>query len=209
MSVPVKVGVHYSCFFGLVGPVEGLEYVSADELVVAVDVEDDRVVGAVVEGGEVEVGEGGEPQQVFDVGVALLVDGVEGEVVAVERVAAVGGGVVDDDHPVVGVVLREDGVEVVLNAEVGVVVKDGRQNAHRQLFLYLRQLELALQPQPLPPVLLNAILQLLLAADQVVLGEEETRVAGLRVDEADPLLHELDSLRPGLLVLVQNILDSS
>ena len=134
---------------------------------------------------------------------------MKAEEAAVDFVAAVSGGVVHDDHPVVGVVLREDGVQVVLNAEVGVVVKAGHQNAHRQLFLYLRQLELALQPQPLPPVLLNAILQLLLAADQVVLGEEETRVAGLRVDEAGPLLHELDSLLPGLLILVQNILDSS
>jgi hypothetical protein len=62
-------------------------------------------------------------------------DAVEGEVLAVELIAAVIRGVIDDDCEVVGVVLQEDGVEVELDAELGVVVVAGHHDAHRNLLI--------------------------------------------------------------------------
>ena len=58
---------------------------------------------------------------------------MEEQIVSDELVAAVVGGVVDDDCEVVCVVLGEDGVEVVLKSEFGVVVVAGDDDAHRQL----------------------------------------------------------------------------
>lgn len=133
-----KVGVDYSGLLSLVGPVEDLKDVSANQLVIAVDGEYDGVPAAVVDGSEVEVGEGRGPVGVFEVGVALLVDGEEGEVGPVDLVAAVGGAVVDDHHPVVGVVLREDRVEARLDAEARVVVVARHDEAHRQLLPHSR-----------------------------------------------------------------------
>jgi hypothetical protein len=88
-------------------------------------------------GSDVYIFEGGFPLFVFDVGVAVFADLVEVEVFAVEFVGVVGGGVVDDHHEVVGVVLLEDGVQVVLDPELGVVVVPRHHHAHRQLLFEL------------------------------------------------------------------------
>lgn len=135
LPVPVKVGVYDSGLLGLVGPVEDLEDVAADELVVGVESDDDGVLAAVPQGREVDVLEGSGLPRVLDEGVERLVDGVEAEVVAVELSAAVGGGVVDDDHLVAAVVLREDRVQVALNAEVRIVIVTRNHDAHRQLLI--------------------------------------------------------------------------
>ena len=146
LQEPVKVGVDDARLLALVDPVEDLQHVPADELIVAVECEDDGVLSAVVDRGQVDVLEGSGAPRVFDVGVELLVDGVEAEEAAVEWVAIVGGSIVHNNHPVVGVVLREDGVEVVLDAEVGVVVETGHHDAHWQLLPYPRQRKLGFEP---------------------------------------------------------------
>lgn len=75
---------------------------------------------------------------ILDVGVALLVDGVEAEEIAEDFIAIVPRGIVDDHYFVVGVVLREDGIQVRLYSEPGVVVKGRNQDTHGKLFLDLR-----------------------------------------------------------------------
>ena len=169
----IKVRVNDSSFLALIGPVEDLQHVPADELVIAVEIDNDGVLSAMVDRGKVNVLEGKGPPNVFDVSIALLVDGVEAEEAAEDFVAIVGGSVVDDDHLVVGVVLCEEGVEVGLDAEPCIVVVARHHDAHRQLLLQLGQLELGLESQPVPLVVLNAFLQLLLVVQNVVLGEEE------------------------------------
>ena len=52
---PIKVGVDDSCFLGLVGPVEDLQHVAADEFIVGVEGDHDGVLAAVAQGGEVDV----------------------------------------------------------------------------------------------------------------------------------------------------------
>lgn len=207
LLVFVKVGVDYSCFGGLISPVKDPEHVSANQLIVAVNDDNDGVLGAVVDGGEVDVLEGSESPRVLDVSVFVFGDGVEGEEAAVEPFAAVGGGVVDEHHLVVRVVLREDGVEVALDAEVGVVVEAGHHQAHRQLLPRRRKAELRLQPQPVPSVLLDRLPRLLLAADHVVPRQQDVRPLGLPLHEAPPLTNELLPLPPRRLVLVEHVLD--
>lgn len=133
----------------LVAGVEGLEDVLADELIVGVEVEYYGVGTAVVVGGSIDVFEGGFPVFVFDVGVGVGVDLMEGEVFAVEFVGVVGGGVVDDDYKVVGIVLLEDGVEVILYSELSVVVVARHHHAHRKLLLVLAELPNLVDPLPL------------------------------------------------------------
>lgn len=131
-----EVGVDNSCFLGLVSPVEDLKYVSADQLVVAINIEDDRILAAVVLRSKVEVGEWSSSIIVFDVGVTLLVDGEEAEVVSVYLSTAVVGAVVDDHQLIVGIILREDRVEVGLYPELGVIVVARYDETHMQFFLY-------------------------------------------------------------------------
>ena len=209
LQEPIKVGVDDSGFLALVGPVEDLQHVPANKLIIAVESEDDGVLSAIVDRGKVDVLEGKGSPNVFDVGIALLVDGVEAEEAAEDFVAIVGGSVIDDHYPVVGVVLREEGVEVGLDAEPCVIVEAGHHDAHRQLLLQLGQLELGLESQPVPLVVLNAFLQLLLAADQVVFGEEEAAQAGIGVDKTGSLFHELHPLLPSCLVFVQKVFNSA
>jgi hypothetical protein len=59
---------------------------------------------------QVDVEEGRHLLLVFDVDVTAPVDIVKVEVFSVDFATAVGGGIVDDDHLVVGVVLRKDGI---------------------------------------------------------------------------------------------------
>ena len=69
-------------------------------------------------------------------------------------------------------------------------------------------MELGFQPQPFPLIVLNGLLKLLLAADQVVLGEEETLNIRFLVDKSEPLLHILGSLLPRCLI-VKGVLNST
>ena len=61
-----------------------------------------------IDGGKIDVLKSGCPLLIFDIGVTLLMDFVEVEVVAVYLVAAIIGGIVNDDYLVVGVILCED-----------------------------------------------------------------------------------------------------
>ena len=88
------------------------------------------------DGGEVNVLKGSRSMRVFDVSVALFINCVKAEEVAVDFVAAVSGGIVHYHYLVVGVVLREDGVEVGLDAKIGIVVVTRHYNAHREFLLY-------------------------------------------------------------------------
>ena len=101
---------------------------------------------------------------VADVEVSVLADVVEEQVFADDFVGAVAGGVVDDHREVVGVVLREDGVEVVLEPKLGVVVVAGHHDAHWQLKREGREVVHALDARIL------AFLLLLLELVQIVIG---------------------------------------
>lgn len=96
--------------------------------------EADGVLAAVLVVGGVVVGHRPLPLSVVDVDVLVGGDPVELKVLPVDLVTAVGRGVVGDDCEVVGVVLREDRVEVVLDPEPGVVEVARGQDADRQLF---------------------------------------------------------------------------
>lgn len=107
-AVAHKVGVDHSCFQGLVGPVEHLQHIAADELVVSVDSDHDRLKRAVVHGVNVDVVKGGLPPLVFKQNVLPFVDAVEGKVFAVKLQAAIIGVVVHDHHEVIAVILGEN-----------------------------------------------------------------------------------------------------
>lgn len=83
-AVAHKVGVDHSCFQGLVGPVEHLQHIAADELVVSVDSDHDRLKGTVFHRVYVDVGKGSLSSFVFKQNVLGLVDAVEGKVSAIK-----------------------------------------------------------------------------------------------------------------------------
>jgi hypothetical protein len=159
-------------------------------------------------GGGVDVFEGSVPLLVLDVDVLVPADGVEVEVLAEELVAAVSGGVVDDDDEVVGVVLQEDGVQVVLQPELGVVVVAGHHHAHRDLLAVLVQLVDAAHPVVLLLVHALLLLQVAVVVLHVVLHQPQTLEVGLLLQELDPLQLELDPLLPRLLVPVDHLVDA-
>ena len=142
----VEVRVDNSRLLCLMGPVEELKHVSSNQLVVAVNNDHNRVLAAMIDGGEVNVLKRISPPRVFNVKKVFFVDGVEAEEVAIYLLAAVSGGIVDDDHFVVGIILGEYRVQVVFDAEVDVVVIARHYKAHRQFLLCLRQLKFGLQP---------------------------------------------------------------
>ena len=122
MVVEVEIRVDDTSLLLLVSCVEDLQDILADELVVGIQSEGNRVGGAVVVSCDIDVLKSSLPLSVLDVDIIFLVNVVEVEPLAVDLIAVVGGGVVDEDQEVVGVVLLEDRVEVLLDAELGVVV---------------------------------------------------------------------------------------
>lgn len=85
----------------------------------------------------VNILEGSFVLRVVDVNIAAFIDVVEIQVLPVYLVTPVLGAIVDDHHEVVRVVLVEDGVEVELNPEVGVVVIAWDDEAHWQLLVFI------------------------------------------------------------------------
>ena len=81
--------------------------------------------------GNVNVFKGSLPLFVLNVDIGALVDVVEVQPLAVDIVTAVSGGIIDEDQEVVGVVLLEDRVEVVFDAEPVVIVVTRCNDAHR------------------------------------------------------------------------------
>lgn len=109
-AIQCEVGVDNSCFQRLVGPVEHLQHVAADELVVCVDSDHDRLKGTVLHRVYVDVGKRSLSSFVFKQNVLALVDAVEGKVSAIDLYTAVTGVIVHNNHEVVAVILRENRV---------------------------------------------------------------------------------------------------
>lgn len=97
------------------------------------------------------------PLCVLNVDILAPVDAVEMQILAVDLVTVVSAAVVDDDCKVVGVVLGEEGIEVVLNPKLGVVVVAGHDSAHGDLFWILIEVPAGIQ---LPVLLLISFLHL-------------------------------------------------
>lgn len=70
-----------------------------------------------------------------------LGNGIESEIIVYEVVGVVGGGIIDDEYLVVGVVLGEDGVQIAFDAKICVVVEGGDNDAEGS-GLFLREVVL-------------------------------------------------------------------
>ena len=208
LVIEVKVRVDDSCLVLLICCIEDLQHVLADELIVGIQGNNHRVRGAVVVRSDVDVFQGSFPLFVLDVYIVFPVDVVEVEPLTVDLVAVVGGGVVDEDQEVVGVVLLEDRIEVVLDAELGVVVVARCYDAHRQLLRVLLE-----APDLVNPLILGCLELLLLGVPALV----ELIVEGDQIDalhtflvpeELFPLPVEDLPFFPCLLV-VDNLINSN
>ena len=98
---------------------------------------------------------------VIDVDVPGGRDFVELKVFSVYFVTSIVRSIINDHSEVVAVVLSKYGVEGVLDAEFGVVVKTGRYDAHRQLGTGLFKLEKRIDPVVLQQKLLGLVLVIL------------------------------------------------
>ena len=119
---------------------------------------------------------------------------MEDQVVAVGRLAAIIRHVVDYDYLVIGVILREDGVEIVLYAEIGIVVVSGYHDAHGQLLLDVMKPECLIQSVPFLSIVYLGPLHVLIIQRHVVLDEVELLGVGPAIQEGDPFLMELFTL---------------
>ena len=135
MLEPIKVRIDDSCLFGLIAPVKDLKHISTDKLIISIEGDNYGIFTTMVDRGKVNVLKSGNSFGVLDISVALLVDCIETEEVTVDFTTAIGGSIIDYDHFVIGVILSEDGVEVVLDTEVGIVVVPRHYHTHRQLLL--------------------------------------------------------------------------
>lgn len=207
LFVPEEIGVGYPRLKLLVTRIESFQHIFPNEFVVGVKVQYNRIGTAVLMGCDVYIFEGGFPLFVFDVGVAVFADLVEVEVFTVEFVGVVGGGVVDDHHEVVGVVLLEDGVQVVLDPELGVVVVPRHHHAHRQLLFELLEVPNPIEARELLG-LHPALLLVPTGVYSVVKGGQiQTREVLFVSSEGNALFVEL-SAGLALVGVVENLFNS-
>ena len=155
----------------------------------------DGILTAIEVVGIVYVSHGSLSFVVVDVDVLGSRDFVELKVFSVYFVTSIFRKVIHDHGEVVAVVLSKYGVEGVLYAEFGVVVKTGRYDAHRQLGTGLFKLEKRIDPVVLQQKLLGLVLVIL----PVNLHVEKTLLNGLQfvdkiLDKALPLFVHLHSL---------------
>lgn len=99
-----------------------LKDIAAYQLIVSVDIGNNGVDAAILMSGMIDVFKRGLAQLIFNVDVFILINLEVSQIFAVDLVTAIGGGVVDDDHEVVCIVLPKDGVQVELDPKLVVVV---------------------------------------------------------------------------------------
>ena len=93
--------------------------------------------------GIVDVFEGSCSLVALDINIFICRNVVEVEVLSVGEVTTVIGGVVDDDSKVIGIILSENGIEVVFNTHVDIIVIGAYDKTHRYLlFVLIEMIEL-------------------------------------------------------------------
>jgi hypothetical protein len=75
---------------------------------------------------------------VLDIQIPLFGDTVKIEVLSIDNIRSIIGGVIDDHCHVIGVILSEDRIEVVFNAHKGVVIVRSHHCTDRKLLLVCR-----------------------------------------------------------------------
>ena len=158
----------------------------------------------------VDVLERGLALGVADEDVSVLADVVEEQVVADDFVGAVAGGVVDDHCEVVGVVLREDGVEVVLESKLGVVVVAGHHEAHWQLKRKGREVVHALDAHILAFLLIHLELVQIAIGLDCKLGQPQTlKLVRIISQQLDSSHIEAKSFLAHQVRSVEHVLDAA
>ena len=112
--------------------IEDLENIPANELIISVKMNYDRVLAAVKMIGIVVISHCSFPFSIVDVDIFRVGNPVELKVLPIDLVTAIARGVVCDDCEVVAVVLSENRVEIVLDSKSIVVVVARSDNAHRK-----------------------------------------------------------------------------
>lgn len=88
--------------------------------------------------GIVGIFEGTLSLMVLDIHVSLFWDIVKIKVLSIDDIRAIIGGIVDDNCHVVGVILGEDGIEVVFDTHQGVVIVRSQHGADGKLLFVCR-----------------------------------------------------------------------
>jgi hypothetical protein len=146
IELPKKmVGISHCWFFGLINCVDDFKYLLPEQLVIPAHDDGDILEGAVVDGGVVDVGNGGSALLVADEPEASVRELVPGDEELDEVGGAIFGGVIDEDGVVILVVLVDDGLDVVLVSIVLRVVSGGNNHADRQLLAIGAQMVFLLQ----------------------------------------------------------------
>ena len=126
------------------------------------------------------------------------------DVAPYDEVCAIIGGIIDDSYHVITVILSENGVEIVLDSELGIIVVSSNDETNRQFLLHLSIMKPFIQSV----VILHHILSLqfvLIPVDaHVVFHHMDARVRDpMAVCKFDPLFVEGLALTADFWIMVK------
>ena len=107
----------------LVLSIEYLKNIFTDELVISINEHDYWIFAAVMSKGIIKVANSAFPFRIINVYVKIFADIIELEISLIHLIGVVERKIISEDYKVVGVVLCEEGVEIVLDSIVRLIVK--------------------------------------------------------------------------------------
>jgi hypothetical protein len=106
----------------LIGPIKCFQNTSANELVVSIKSHDYAIAGTVVNGGKIDILKSRHPSSVLYISIVLPINLVKFEVVSVDLPTSVRGRIINNYYFVIGVVLKENRIQVILNSKIFEVI---------------------------------------------------------------------------------------
>lgn len=120
--IPIEIRINNSCFLSLICPVEHLQDVPPNQLVIGINMQRYWIFSAVEQRPKVMVGQSCDFLRIWYQSIVLFVDLVELQILFVNLNASVSRTVINDDGLEVGIVLHENGMQIVLYSKFCVVV---------------------------------------------------------------------------------------
>lgn len=126
------------------------------------------------------------------------------DVASNDEVCAISGGIIDDGYHVITVILSEDGVEIVLNSELSIIVVGSNDETNRQFLLHLSIMKPFIQSFVILHHILSLQLVLISVDAHVVFHHMDARVRNpMTVCKLDPLFVEGLALAEDFWIMVK------
>jgi len=136
LLIPIKISINDSCFFCLITPVENLQNISTNKLIISVKSYHYWIFGAVLYANFINILQSCYSLCVLNVNIIFLVNLIKFKISTINVATAISWSIINNNSFVISVVLKENWVQVLLYSKIGIIIKTRSNYTHRKLSFY-------------------------------------------------------------------------